>query len=423
MQIELNSYWQVLKQGCVDLLNKQQIKSHQHKYYTHTVELIAEFAAQQGIDEYTPDVGYAFFESEKAKTCISQASLDRRRKGIKKLNESFYGNDYWLRQPRNDMKYKTSRQELKCPRQFFEEFERFLIYLGKIGLKQITIDAYRSWCIRILCDFIEQGADSWTDIDAPMLTTGLLHARNKKYYIAYSRRLFGYLKSHGIVAEDYSDILPTIAKRKPIPSVYSEEEIQKLLASIERYTPIGKRNYAMVLIAVRLGLRISDISQLKIENIDFERKRVDFIQFKTSVENHLPLYQEVESAILDYIDNGREPSNEPYIFLNGHGLPVKANMVSDVVTKHFNQTDIDFGSRKKGAHSLRMTFASQLIAEDIPYEVVRSALGHLHRETTRSYVKFDIESLRTCALEVPAPGGKFAEYLAGAEVLGYGYRS
>lgn len=423
MQIKLNDYWQGLRDSCFDLLNRQQIKPHQHKYYIHTIELIAEFAAQKGVGEYTLDVGYDFFEAEKLKPCISQASLDRRRMGIKKLNECLYGNDYWLRQPRDNMKYKTNTKSHKCPGQFSEDFEKFLVYLGKIGLKQITIDAYRSSCTKALCDYAEQGADSWNDIDAQMLATGLLHSKNKKYYIAYSRRMFGYLKSHGIVAEDYSNILPTIAKRKPIPSVYSEEEVQKLLSCIERYTPIGKRNYAMVLIAVRLGLRVSDISLLKFENVDFARKRVNFVQYKTSVENHLPLYTEVETALLDYIDNGREDSNDSNIFLNGHGLPISSNAVSGVVTKHFSQTDIDFGARRHGAHSLRMTFASQLIAEDVPYEVVRSALGHLHRETTRSYVKFDIESLRTCALEVPVPSGKFAAYLAGAEELGYGYHS
>ncbi len=423
MKNELNDYWQGLIDRCIDFLTMQKVKPHKLHYYSHTIALIAEYSGQNGFSEYTPEVGYAFFESIKNDPSKAQAFLDRRRQGIKKLNECLYGNDYWLRQPRDDMKYKTNAKKAECPSRFSDEFEKFLAYLGKIGLKTITIEKYRGECTKILCDFADQGADSWNDIDAQMLSTGLLHARNKKYYIAYSRRLFGYLKSHGIVDEDYSNILPTIAKRKLVPSVYSEDEIQKLLAAVERYTPIGKRNYAMILIAVRLGLRVSDISRLKFENVDFESGRVNFIQYKTSVENHLPLYEEVESALRDYIDNGREQSSEQSIFLNGHGLPIKSNIVSDVVTKHFDQTDIDFGTRRRGAHSLRMTFASQLIAKGVPYEVVRSALGHLHRDTTRSYVKFDIESLRTCALEVPQPSGKFAAYLSGEEETRYGYRA
>ena len=77
MEIVLNDYWQGLKQGCLDLLCKQQIRPHKHQYYTHTIELLAEFTTQQGIDEYSLEVGYAFFEAEKAKPCISQASLGR----------------------------------------------------------------------------------------------------------------------------------------------------------------------------------------------------------------------------------------------------------------------------------------------------------------------------------------------------------
>ncbi len=128
MKIELTDYWQGLRYSCLDLLNKQQLKPHKHHYYTHTIELIAKYSEENGINEYSPEVGYAFFESIKGNTLNSQAFLDRRRQGIKKLNECLYGNDYWLRQPRDDMKYKTSAKKPECPGQFTNEFEKFLVY-------------------------------------------------------------------------------------------------------------------------------------------------------------------------------------------------------------------------------------------------------------------------------------------------------
>lgn len=85
MKIKLNDYWQGLKNSCLNLLNRQHTKPHKHHYYTYTIELIAEFAAKNGFDEYTPDVGYAFFESEKNKPYNSQAFLDRRRQGINRV--------------------------------------------------------------------------------------------------------------------------------------------------------------------------------------------------------------------------------------------------------------------------------------------------------------------------------------------------
>ncbi len=169
MIIELNDYWQGLINSCRDFLSGQKIKPHNFHYYIHTIELIAEYASQNGIDEYSPEVGHAFFDSIKGDPAKSQAFLDRRRQGIKKLNECLYGNDYWLRQPRDDMKYKRCTQKAKCPDQFSGEFDRFLLYLSKIGLKEITIEQYRGVVTQMLCDFAEQGAASWRDINAQML--------------------------------------------------------------------------------------------------------------------------------------------------------------------------------------------------------------------------------------------------------------
>lgn len=80
--------------------------------------------------------------------------------------------------------------------------------------------------------------------------------------------------------------------------------------------------------------------------------------------------------------------------------------------KAFQKAKINVGDRRHSTHALRMTFASQLIAENVPYEVVRVLLGHVNRDSTRHYVEFSIEGLRSCALEVPAPSGLFAQYMA-----------
>ena len=147
--------------------------------------------------------------------------------------------------------------------------------------------------------------------------------------------------------------------------------------------------------------------------MDFDRSIIKFVQLKTSVPHQLPLPKEVADAILDYIETGREESDEPYIFLDGHGHPLSGTSVGHIGARHIKNSDIEIGARHHGMHALRMSFASQLIEEKIPYDVVRYALGHVNPNSTRHYVQFAMESLRACCLEVPPPSGLLKKYLEG----------
>ena len=407
-------YWRNLKSDFMEYLGTKEIKPHLLKYFGRSMDLLLEFAVINDYGEYSPDIGFAFWESEKAKSYEGKSTLARRRRTIKCLNEYLYDKDFWQRSPRNLRTYKRSIVSLECPEQFAEKFEEFLQSLRRDGLKEVTLEMYRSFCIRhLLCNFDQQGVKDWDNIDARVLATAFSNCASKTTFATYARRLFGHLLKAGVVANDHSGILPMVTKRKVIPTFYSEAEVKQLLDSIETVTPQGKRDHTIVLIAVRLGLRVSDISRLCFENIDFERSIIKFVQYKTSVPHQLPLPEDVAEAIRDYINNGREVSEEPYIFLDGYGRPLASYTVSNIGARHLESSGIDFGSRRRGMHALRSTFASQLIAEKMPYDVVRYALGHVDPNATRHYVSFAIESLRACSLEVPPPSGLLKMYLEG----------
>lgn len=408
-------YWRNLKSDFMEHLKKENVvRPCYFKDYSRAIDLLFEYAAMNDYAEYSPELGYAFWEAEKGKDYKGKTTLDRRRKTVKRLNEFLWGKDFWQVAPRSLRTHKSSHIQSKCPEQFAEEFEEFLQSLRRDGLKEVTIEMYRSFCIRyMLCDFAEQGVKHWRDITARTLTTAFSRSKSKIKFATYARRLFGYLLKAGVVKNDHSGILPMVTKGKTVPSVYSESEIKQLLDSIETITPQGKRDYTIVLIAVRLGLRVSDISHLCFENVDFARSIVKFVQFKTSVPHQLPLPDDVADAIHDYIDNGREESDEPYIFLDGYGHPLANHAVGHIGARHIKNSGIEIGSRHHGMHALRMSFASQLIAEQMPYDVVRYALGHVDPNATRHYVEFAIESLRACSLEVPPPSGLLKKYLEG----------
>ena len=411
MESKKVNYWQNLKSEFMEFLSNEIPDKSTRKGYSRSIDLLVEFATANDEPKYSPELGYKFFESETSKSYKGETTLGRRRATIRHLNQYLYGKTFWQRTPRDSMVYKTKHRPLPCPVQFVPQFEAFLLSLQKRGFKEITINKYCKQCTQILCDIAEQGVDRWEDIGAKNLTSAFSRAINKKYFIVYAKRMFGYLFDANIVLNDYSVVLPMLNKRKTVPSVYSPAEVKQLLDSVERFTPQGKRDYAILQIAARLGLRASDIRLLRFDNVDFDNAMVKFVQFKTSIPNQLPLPSEAAEALHDYIDHGREESSERYIFLNGHGRPLHSHAVSTIAMCQFKRSGLNFGRRKHSSHALRMSFASQLIAENVPYEVVRVALGHASRESTSHYVEFDIESLRICALEVPPPSGLFKKYL------------
>jgi integrase len=101
-----------------------------------------------------------------------------------------------------------------------------------------------------------------------------------------------------------------------LPSTYSEDEIERLLKTADRGNPKGKRDFAMILLAVRMGLRASDICGLKFENLLWEQNLLVLVQAKTQKRLELPLLPEIGNAIIEYLKYGRPESDEPFIFLH-----------------------------------------------------------------------------------------------------------
>lgn len=201
-------------------------------------------------------------------------------------------------------------------------------------------------------------------------------------------------------------------KCKPIPSVYTKEETEQLLLNIDTSQNTGKRNYAIILLALRLGIRSGDIVNLKISDVDFQSGIIEFIQKKTNVPQRMEFLPELKDAVQSYL-TGRPNTECPNLFLSIRPpfRPLTVMAVTSLIIRCMKRSGIITGSRKCGGHALRMTLASELVSEKVPYEVVRKILGHEDTKSMKHYVKFDIDMLRSCALEVPPLAGLFAEYV------------
>jgi integrase len=166
---------------------------------------------------------------------------------------------------------------------------------------------------------------------------------------------------------------------------------------------LGKRNYAMLLLGLRLGLRSIDILNLKLEEIHWRSNTLELAQAKTEAHLVLPLLTNVGNALADYILQGRPASPLPYVFLRGQAPYRKLSNYSSygISRQLMKLAGIRQGKgERKGFHCLRHTVAARLLAGGTPLPVISSLLGHQDKNSTRVYLSTDLEHLRACALSL-----------------------
>lgn len=223
----------------------------------------------------------------------------------------------------------------------------------------------------------------------------------KKIYIF--REFLVYLFMENIIRDDLSIYIPKIKQKNriKIPTYIKQDKIEQLLDSITKNTKTEIRDYAIILIAARYGLRISDILNIKLKDIDWKDHKITIIQPKTGNLNSFPLTKEVGWAIIDYIKNSRPKCENEYLFVKSK-YPFdkmeqfyRFNSYFDKIyttTNNFN---------KKGIHNLRHSLAKNMLDNGIPISTIASTLGHKDLNTTsKTYLKIDIQNLKKCGLEV-----------------------
>ena len=201
-------------------------------------------------------------------------------------------------------------------------------------------------------------------------------------------------------------ILPKIVwhQNTNIRTYYTKEEIIKMLNAIDIRTKQGKEDYLILSLICYLGLRISDVVNLKLSNIDFNENTISIIQYKTDNLLTLPLIDKVKYPLLDYLKNVRPKCDLDYVFIT-YEEPYKHNEKiryhSCKVKNYLIKAGIDIKGRKHGFHSLRHSFSSLLLKENISLYSISTILGHQDIKTTMIYLDIDTSKLKELALEVP----------------------
>lgn len=257
---------------------------------------------------------------------------------------------------------------------------------------------------------IEKHNKMITDIDPILVKDYIVEIEkqtslcNKRRDLSLLRTFLRYLNTFNYLNIDYSYLVPSMKRiSKSMPTIWTEDELNIFLNTAKQISlesDVYKRDYVMFLIAIRLGLRISDIKNLKFDDIDWVNKEINIIQVKTKVSLKLPLLDDIGWALIDYIKNSRPSTELRNIFIdhNDSSLPVKRMTLT--ITKICDVGNIDITSkRKKGIHSFRFSLATQMLNKQTPLDIISSSLGHSTINSSNHYLSLDAKNLVTCCME------------------------
>lgn len=213
------------------------------------------------------------------------------------------------------------------------------------------------------------------------------------------KHLHLWLYENSFIGSDFSDILsfttPEIRHiQRPIP----HNEIALTLEAINRATDIGKRDYAMFLLAVVTGLRSVDIAGMHLSDVDWINGEIRLQQEKTGVMLALPLTVDVGEAIKDYILSGRPTSQLDIIFLTAK--PPFSQLGRRGIYSAFNHVRLSVGLPQCSFHGLRRTLGTNMVVAGIPITTVAQVLGHSDISSTKQYISLDSVHLKECALDM-----------------------
>jgi site-specific recombinase XerD len=401
----LNQSIDRLSEDLLKILESKRYKSGTMDNYRRILSRISNFMKERGIIAYTDSVGESFLAEQISKNAPSAQHQRQIKTILRRLCELSAGTGYKLT--------KQSPEALPPP-QFAGLLEAYLEYCVSIGNKDGTIQGKRRFCREFLCHLADAGCNGVDDLGAALVGKAIIRLGNKDAY-AVIRSFLRRLYETDAARYDFSGIIPKYRRHTPLPTVYTDDEINRVCREIDRTTGVGKRNYAIVLLTSRLGMRAGDVAEMTFDSISFSRNSIELTQNKTGQPLTLPLLQEIRDALLEYIRDARPSAEHNYVFsrANAPFERITTSVIRHALTGYFKAAGVDITNRKHGPHSLRSSMASSMVNSGVPYEVARKALGHADPQAIKHYAKLDVENLRFYAIDVPAPSGEFALRIQG----------
>ena len=280
------------------------------------------------------------------------------------------------------------------------------------GLKQVTIDTYLSIAGRFLSDQFDTGPIVINDLSPGDIVrfiiraTETVSAKHAQIIVCSLRSFFRFLYQRGKTAIDLSPSALTVAnwRLSELPKFLEPEQVERLLQCCNQDTLIGQRDYVILLLLARLGLRAGDVVYMTLGNIDWEAGEL-IVCGKSNRQERLPILQDVGEALARYLSHGRPRCSSRRVFIRikaPHEGFSSSVAICNIVRRALVRVKLN--PVFKGSHLLRHSLATQMLRGGASLAEIGEILRHQRLNTTQIYAKVDITALRSLAL--PWPGGE-----------------
>jgi len=375
------------------------------KIYEKNWRVLTAYAEKIGNSHFSTVFAYDFLKSKFGdlsdfpRTC-TQAEYFR---SINKLDENYKYGFISSKRPR--------RKAYIFPEGHDEHIRSYIAKRRTEGLSDKRIQTFMLYLERFSNYCFEMGLEQIPQISSEHINQYLTYVANYTAStvtasISCLRAFLEYLYGAGIIEKSLSHLLPKVrhSSENAIPSAFSKDEVESVLKCVDRNNPTGIRDYAMMILASRLGLRSSDIRGLTFSDIDWEENKISFVTQKTGKASVLPLLNEVGDSIIDYL-KVRPASDCKEIFLRAQPpfTKLSGSALYWIASSYIHRSGVRIPPGKRhGPHSLRHSLSSIMLESSVPLPIISDILTHSSTDTTKVYLKIDVRQLRECALEVPA---------------------
>ncbi len=400
---------EMIAEGLRGLLLENNYNPSTIKFYEREWEKIRCFLMEEyGDSEYQMERGLKYLEKQYGFTTkYNDGTLTRQR--VQLLRVVHMLEDYSLHKVLTRRCY-ASKNPICLNEYYGTIFQRYCTYLDGPGLSASTVAHYKS-ISTVFMDYLTQlkvydaGSISMETCNGYLKTQAGYSFKTVELNVCGIRHFLRYLFSAGMITDGLAEKIhmPPVSKSAKTPSAWTADELKRMIAAIDRNSPVGKRDHAMIVLACVLGLRAGDIKNLRFANFDWNEKKISLVQHKTHKPLTLPLPDAVGWAVIDYIKNGRPSFYETDIVFLKHMPPFDAfpdnDHLGSRIRHYMRKAGISrYRERHSGFHSLRHSAGSMLLEMETPLPVITNILGHSDPDVTAVYLKTDLEKLAACVL-------------------------
>lgn len=290
---------------------------------------------------------------------------------------------------------------------FVDSVPGFFDYLAsERGLRPASILGYRHHLSRFEAYLARTGAR--VDELSPALLSGFIAERRAAGLAKTTVRgacgalrvFLGYAHRQGVLARDLSKTVewPQVYRLADVPRSISWAQVGEVLAGVDRRTPVGKRDYAILLLLVTYGLRGREVAALTLDDIDWKRERLAVPERKAGHSTAFPLSTAVGYALVDYLRHGRPETADRQVFFRSVAplRPIGAAAVSACARHYLRKAGVEVP--RPGSHTLRHSCVQRLVDGGFTLKAIGDFVGRRSPRSTEVYAKVDIENLREVSL-------------------------